>query len=951
MDAWTRREPIHAAAASRLRYDDPLGVYRTIYATSTRYEAYLAALAPFRQRPNSFEFAHAITMNDPDLTGTPQAGDATALIRSWISRQFIGEASLNGQFVDLTNEKTINFLSDKFPKFSDLLKKYPINDLNAHKLTTAPRDFTMEISRYIWELETRAGMSFDGLSYRSRIAKLSQTDDAGRRWAIFESDLTPSRALVDRNSTGISLDDPDLIRAFSALGLEPDSTTLVPRIEPPRSPTVPSELIDDIASGQAVLFVGEGLSVYAGFPAWKDVLRRMCSALGYEHYLREIDAGNEDRIRNVLAQDLGVDARLSVLKEFFGTSREIPQIFCDFASMPFAHAITATLDDTLERALNHPSRIVFADGSALDDALRSGDSLLIKLSGELQDPQTVRFNSEEFRTALSTNSTFAQMVASLVLSRTVVYVGATVEQLERLLSDLAIVEPSDRKHYAFITGTLTRTLSEDLLEKRYHITLLKYDDDAQFSGTVAHLARSVADRRAELSKLHLLGPTKPDESKISHVTLTNIGSFCNVTFELNPGWNVLLGINGAGKSTILKAIALCLCGNDLPMSTVGQQLLNSGAQRGSIALTIAGSKYTTDFVRERGRVRVFANRLTPLQRGTALALGFPALRGPSAPNPQGPGSTSPGYVAPDIADVAPLFDSVADRRLGNFKQWIVNLDARAERGDEATRKQCQRILELSFQAVATLSGNAAVRFARVDPANWQVLVSTADVAELPLDYLSQGMTSLLAWIGVALERFFEVHHESTQPEEAAGIILVDEIDAHLHPLWQRELIGVLKATFPNAQVIATTHSPLIVGSLETNEVAVVYRDPNEPSIVTLQPLQQRFKGLRVDQILATSAFDMPTTRDPESARLVDKYEALVFKGSTRSSREDEMLRKLAVELDAFFYAGDVEAERLEESIVDDPDSLVNRHLSGSITPEERARIVAAMATAESRDPS
>ncbi len=65
-----------------------------------------------------------------------------------------------------------------------------------------------------------------------------------------------------------------------------------------------------------------------------------------------------------------------------------------------------------------------------------------------------------------------------------------------------------------------------------------------------------------------------------------------------------------------------------------------------------------------------------------------------------------------------------------------------------------------------------------------------------------------------LQRLYEVNSQVPSPKDASVLVLVDEIDAHLHPSWQRQLLRLLAKTFGGMQLIATTHSPLIVGNAQ-----------------------------------------------------------------------------------------------------------------------------------------
>jgi hypothetical protein len=206
-DAWKRKQPDRGLSPSTARYDDPLGLYGTLYAASTLYDAYVAALATFRPRLG-FDLTSSIEENDPGLAGTPRSSEA---VKKWISRHYIGEATLDGLFIDLTDERTIGLLCKRLPK-----TRVDVERLTVDYVRKAPRNITMEISRYTYEYEIRSGLHYDGVSYGSRLF-----DGRIRRWAVYDD---PGLVLKEKSSRPIDLNDPELLRALQDCGItEADS--------------------------------------------------------------------------------------------------------------------------------------------------------------------------------------------------------------------------------------------------------------------------------------------------------------------------------------------------------------------------------------------------------------------------------------------------------------------------------------------------------------------------------------------------------------------------------------------------------------------------------------------------------------------------------------------------------------------------------------------------------
>jgi predicted ATP-binding protein involved in virulence len=102
---------------------------------------------------------------------------------------------------------------------------------------------------------------------------------------------------------------------------------------------------------------------------------------------------------------------------------------------------------------------------------------------------------------------------------------------------------------------------------------------------------------------------------------------------------------------------------------------------------------------------------------------------------------------------------------------------------------------------------------------------TKDDMDLNVLQLSQGEKSLMALVGDIARRLAMMNPGLENPLEGDGIVLIDEVDMHLHPSWQREIIERLTTTFPNCQFVLTTHSPLVIS--ETKDVLVYSLDDGE----------------------------------------------------------------------------------------------------------------------------
>ncbi len=155
-----------------------------------------------------------------------------------------------------------------------------------------------------------------------------------------------------------------------------------------------------------------------------------------------------------------------------------------------------------------------------------------------------------------------------------------------------------------------------------------------------------------------------------------------------------------------------------------------------------------------------------------------------------------------------------------------------------------------------------------------------------------GYKNTAAWV-LDLVAWSMLAGRGLRPDDVAGIVLVDEIEQHLHPKWQRHIIRLLKERFPRIQFIYTTHSPLCAaGAADLNDDECQLRyfrklPGGGVEIVSIPPL----RGLRADQVLTSEAFGLPTTRNPAIADKLKRFGDLYLK-SHRTPEEEKEFREL-----------------------------------------------------------
>lgn len=648
---------------------------------------------------------------------------------------------------------------------------------------------------------------------------------------------------------------------------------------PPLIPKPPVGLIESINRGECTLFWGAGLSAQAGYPTWHQLLNDIVDGLKSdgdaalaETLQQALNARQASLAAEILVTRLGRGRVVEMVRDHIRETALKPASAIDELSrMAFANVLTSTWDGLVDRAFagRQPAVVIGVSSGGLESLLTRDRFCQLRLWGSLERPDSVLFTPSEYRTAVGGNQDYAKYVTSLALSQTHFFVGATLETIEMYLAGTSAL-PKSRTHYALVSEEPSIELSREVFRERYGVELLVYRPTPgwpEVAGFVRDLKQAI----------DAAGPVAPrveiEPFRLVRVELENIGPFESCKLALDPNWTVLLGNNGSGKSTLLRAIALVLCGDDQRSLAVGRQLLRVGKDKGFIELQVGDTApYRIDLARDGERVVVSTGtRVSPLRQGRWVALAFPPLRGASTAEPKGP--TNAGSSKPLVEDVLPILIGQVDERIASLKQWLVNLDVASTPSDsvsEETAKRNRRLRDHFFDVFNAFVPGVKVSFAHVDRATWRVHVRVGDIV-IGLDQVSQGTSSALGWVGALMQRMYEIHGVDRDIRNDTALVLIDELDAHLHPEWQQRIATTLREQFPNVQFIATTHSPLIVGELERKQI---YRVRTVDGRVVAEHPSEEVRGLGVGGLLTGDAFGLRTIVDRETQRLLERQREL-----------------------------------------------------------------------------
>jgi hypothetical protein len=394
--------------------------------------------------------------------------------------------------------------------------------------------------------------------------------------------------------------------------------------------------------------------------------------------------------------------------------------------------------------------------------------------------------------------------------------------------------------------------------------------------------------------------------------LRNIGPFKDTRdVVLRSGVNVFLGDNAAGKTTLLKCLALAAIGYHAANEVEGNPLgyLRKGTKRGTIEVVFevipdpdamagesahiaVGLEITNDssrFAPIRNMTISLSDADTPNPANTAEPLSARRSKTGSAPF----GFVS-GYGAVRTFSESQLSVEEGSRKHENewvmslFKRdaWLVTPEAlsRFIRGDtsnigeEVPGNFSGEVIDKMRASLMHLFPEVTTFFDEGD--NDLQLNGTA----LRFGELSDGYRSLSALIGHLLRCSLRVRNWNDSPTDIHGIALIDEIDIHLHPTWQIHVVEDLQRAFPNLQLIASTHSPLVVAALERENVFVIRCDETGDLVIDRPELAPQ--GLGVAGIL-TSIFGLNSTIDQPTLDKITRR--LVLHSKCQQWTNDEKL--------------------------------------------------------------
>jgi predicted ATPase len=367
--------------------------------------------------------------------------------------------------------------------------------------------------------------------------------------------------------------------------------------------------------------------------------------------------------------------------------------------------------------------------------------------------------------------------------------------------------------------------------------------------------------------------------RLRRLTLENFRGFESLDLELHPQLTVLVGANGSGKTSILEALVAMLdratyeheSDEDTPLVSAFDTRL--GRRGFSIGLDVDVLDEPATFRIDEGGKKKHDLTLKlreALDAEPAVALcAYSVLRHVTVKLPNPPEAEEYGFsVDLGLSKVARQWLGRSD--FSPFFAWFLrqeDIENELRRDQPAYRDPT---LEVTRKAIEGLMpGYTSLRVRRAHTKTPRFTLTKGD-QELDFDRLSEGERALAVLVG-DIARRTTAPGNAPDPAKNKGIVIIDEIDLHLHPKWQANVLPALLGTFPEIQFIVTTHSPLVLSQVDAECVRLLQdfrlldvpptrgRDPNsvltEVFGVPLRPVETQAQIDHIAELIDEEQLD------------------------------------------------------------------------------------------------
>lgn len=426
--------------------------------------------------------------------------------------------------------------------------------------------------------------------------------------------------------------------------------------------------------------------------------------------------------------------------------------------------------------------------------------------------------------------------------------------------------------------------------------------------------------------------------RLKSLTLRNVRLFGNesqtISFDAAKPVTIILGNNGSGKSTILDAASIMLSaftgsfpGNSEKLFTDADIHVDDNNTLSDYLSCKAVISADTDYEIERYRrgiskapqpqlksLRTLAESLLSRLKTHEVGLPILAYYGTNRTYLQTPARRTYSkklYRRWDCYNSS-LDSSTEFRR---FFSWFDNKEDEERREKEERKDFDYRdpVLESVRKAIRDLlKGRYANPRIDIHPLRFDLdqLDNQGQVDKtLRLEQFSDGYKIIIAMVADIASRMAEGNPDMDEPLMTSGIVLIDEVDLHLHPKWQRTILKDLHRVFPNVQFIVTTHSPIIL--LGAADIAqIVLLDGSH----IIDDTNLDISRYDVSQILLTQLFGLESVYSPKYDEMFKRHEDLLLRYHTLTKEEQEELSKLDKQMRDFSYSQSLDDIKINDLV-------------------------------------
>jgi len=380
---------------------------------------------------------------------------------------------------------------------------------------------------------------------------------------------------------------------------------------------------------------------------------------------------------------------------------------------------------------------------------------------------------------------------------------------------------------------------------------------------------------------------------IEKIELKNFKCFSTLTINLSKRvitskdepWLVFLGENGVGKSSLIKAVALALMGQNYldTLNLDASKILKFRTTSGYIR--IHGSKKGELFEVTFNKKSKFLT--SNIKVPPCYLLGYGSTR-----------LLPKGNLKPEIninyIKTKNLFDYSVS--LSDAKSWLI----------KSPLKMFNQVAKSLKDLLLLDQDDVIKRYKNKLYIGYSKSKNRIDVEEL-----SDGYKSIFA---ITVDIIQTLSKNNLAFETAEAIVLIDELGTHLHPRWKMEVVNRLRKAFPKIQFIVTTHEPLCLRGLQENEVSVLKKN-EDGKIISITDLPNP-SDFRVDQLLTSEYFGLNSTLDSKTEEDFKEYYNLLAK-ENRTIDEENRVKALNEELPNKKHLGDDIRDELAYFVIDE----------------------------------